>query len=277
MNPNPSLNTTLSAHELMEMANLDVLGLLDSDERELFETSFRAASPGVQAQVRREQLRLTRMDTLLPDIEAPLGLRARVLAALREAAESLTPQRRGDSSTRAITGMTPMPRSSGVNRVWRIGAIASAAASIVFAFSTFQMRSDYQALADHLSSNALNDHILRDFGVKFDQAFFSSSARLVAFVSNQDSTAGAHSRATMLIEPASNSGNLFCKDLPGSGEYELVALNEAGKVTRVVATFSAPSSGIKSQQIQGVDLESSRNLAIRRSGTDELILFTRIA
>ena len=65
---------TANTRDLLEYAALDALGLLDDAEREEFERAFRAASPEVQAMVRREQTRAADIDAILPRVEAPAGL-----------------------------------------------------------------------------------------------------------------------------------------------------------------------------------------------------------
>jgi hypothetical protein len=57
----------MTAYELIEMAVLDALGILDEEERASFERAFAAAAPGLQAQVRAEQARLVDLVDLLPD------------------------------------------------------------------------------------------------------------------------------------------------------------------------------------------------------------------
>ena len=64
----------MTTHELLELASLDALGLLDADERESFERAFRAAAPAVQAQIRREQLRAPRSAMNSPAVD-PLASR----------------------------------------------------------------------------------------------------------------------------------------------------------------------------------------------------------
>jgi len=50
----------MTLQEMIELAILDAMGLLDEEERLAFELAFRAAAPPVQAQVRREQTRPSR-------------------------------------------------------------------------------------------------------------------------------------------------------------------------------------------------------------------------
>ena len=101
----------MMTHELMEMASLDAMGLLDPTERETFELAFQAADPALQAQIRREQLRFSRMDDMLPKVSPPLGLRARVIAAVRGAMESVGSRRESDAIPIVEIGHTKPPRA----------------------------------------------------------------------------------------------------------------------------------------------------------------------
>src|SRR5215471_5879583 len=73
----------MNLQQLIELAVLDAMGLLDESEQSQFEGAFRAAAPQVQAQVRREQTRLSVIEALLPDVQPPAGLRAAVIEAVR--------------------------------------------------------------------------------------------------------------------------------------------------------------------------------------------------
>ena len=66
----------MSIQQLIELAILDAMALLDHEEQDQFDAAFRASSPAVQSQVRREQTRLAVIETLLPDVTPPAGLRA---------------------------------------------------------------------------------------------------------------------------------------------------------------------------------------------------------
>ena len=259
----------MNTHELLENAALDALGLLDADEREAFEAAFRAAAPGVQAQVRREQLRMTRADAILPAAEPPLGLRARVIAAVREAMQTVAVRK-------AAVGSPALRRTEGVSSLWRIGAVASMAAVIVIGFVAVQIRNDNQQMRDSVASGAWNDYFLHEYGVKFDQTFFDPSTRLVSFVPSNPEAHGARGRAALLLDSNRKVGHLYCKDLPaGEGAYEVVVVDKAGHTVKAIITFQAAPTGIKNQTIEGLDVESSQTLAIRRVGSDDVMLMSR--
>lgn len=265
----------MNTHELLEMASLDALGLLDADERESFERAFRAAAPAIQAQIRREQLRTSLSDDLLPEVEPPPGLRPRVLARVRDALV-------GSLTVRKISGGAVVPALRpvyGVSRMWRIGAIASAAAAIVLGFTTLQLRSDYQGISGGLSDHVIRDSILKDFSSKFSQAMFDPQTQFVQFAPEPASSAAESQpafagKALLVIDPASRSGQLFVKDLPAGGaEYELVVEDEHGNLVTADITFRPASPAqIERRDVSGVSVESLRTMGIRNRSTGSVVL-----
>ncbi len=260
----------MTTHELLEMASLDAMGLLDADEREAFERAFRAAAPAVQAQIRREQLRLSRMDDLLPQVEPPLGLRARVMNAVREAISTM--------SVRPITSASAAPALrpvGGVHRFWRAFSIGSAAAAIVFGYAALQFRGEYQTTTDALSANAINDHLLKEYGAGFDRLFFDHASRMFGFIAPDGKPTTA--KATVLVHAASGRGMLFVRDLPlPAGEYELAAVDRDGRST-VISLFRPGIAGVKPQALENVALENAVQLVIRRVSDGETVLVAQIA
>lgn len=261
----------MTTHELLEMASMDALGLLDADEREAFERAFRTAPPAVQAQIRREQLRASAGDELLPAVEPPPGLRARVLAAVREAIT-------GSLTVRKISGGAVVPELRpvyGVNRLWRIGAIACAAAAIVLGFTTLQLRTDYRDIRDGLSDHVVRDAILKDFSSRFSAAMFDPRTRFVQFSADHPGAEPAFAgKALLVLDPEARSGQLFVKDLPSGGaEFELIVEDEHGNVTTADITFrpSSPNQ-IERRDLSNVAAETGRTLGIRHRGTGSVVL-----
>jgi hypothetical protein len=249
-----------NTHELLELASLDVLGLLDADERESFERAFRAAPPALQAQIRREQLRIAGDDGLLPTVDPPLGLRARVLAAIREAVQGAVPRR--EVVGRIVPEIAPV---RGVNRWWRAAAIGAAAAAVVFAFTTLQLQSDFQRIAAGNDANQTRDFFLEQYGAKFEKAFLHPNTRFVQFapnVTNVNNPDGV-SKAMLLLDPETKKGQLFLKNLSSlGGAYSLVITDENGAVATAVLDFHATGTGVERQDIEKLDLEGVRGLAI---------------
>src|SRR5688572_1624157 len=126
----------MTVQQLIELSILDAMGLLDEEERLQFESAFRSASPGVQAHVRREQTRLSRIESLLPEVEPPVGLRALVLEAVRaHMASEVT-----DDGLSSL--VIPMARSRSVSPLWRAGALGLAAASLMLGITTFLFQAE---------------------------------------------------------------------------------------------------------------------------------------
>lgn len=261
----------MNTFDLLEMASLDALGLLDPEEREEFELAFRAAPPAVQAQVRREQLRFSQMDGMLPPVEAPLGLRARVLAAVRQAVEQVAGRR-----VAGRIGPAPAMRNAGgVHRFWRPAAVGCAAAALVFGFTTLQIRSDFRETSQYAISSAYADHLLKEYGARFDQTFFDPSTRFVNFhpPASADPNSITRGKATLMFDPVNRRAQLFCKDFPSSaGEYEVVVVDEAGNTTRAVLTFKPPIAGFQGQTATNIDLETGSRLIIRQQGSSQPLL-----
>jgi anti-sigma-K factor RskA len=263
-------------HELLELAALDVLGLLDAEEREAFERSFRAAPPALQAQVRREQTRLAgvNMDSLLPSVEPPLGLRARVLNAIREAVQTVSTRK--DVAGRIVPALPLAPelaQARGVNRWWRAGAIGAVAASVVFGFVALQVRSDFQQLAGAVNSNKMQDHFLREYGAHFDRAFFNGAARSVHFspAVPAERDADGVGKATLLLDTTTKKAQLYLKNLAANaGPYSLVVTDDQGNVSHAVLEFRTTGSGIEFKTIENLEIEGIRGLAIIEGGTGDV-------
>lgn len=267
-----------STHELLEMASLDVLGLLDADEREAFERAFRAAPPEVQSQIRREQLRAAGFDAVLPVVDPPLGLRARVLAALRDAmAGSGRAAARADVAGQIVPDVA---RAYNVNRWWRTAAIGAMAAALVFGFSTLQLKSDNELLVDGTKGNLMSDVFRQDFGPRFEQAFFNPNSQFVQFAPAAMPAADVDTttKAMLVIDPETKKGQLFLKNLSSiRGEYSLVIVDEQGQVARAVLDFRGTGATIEKQDIR-LDLEGVSGLAIieTTSGRPSTLLKSRI-
>lgn len=259
----------MKSHELIEMASLDAMGLLDPEEREAFERAFRAADPAVQAQIRREQLRLAGMDDLLPEVEAPLGLKARVMAAWREAVAQVS-GRKGDVVGR-ISDFRP---ATGVNRYWRAAAIGCAAAALVFGFANLLTRSDIKEIEEIAQNQAVNAHLI-EYGRQFDRSFFDHNTKFVKFspAPAADAEPGPRGKATLLFDPSTHKAHLLCKDLPGmNGTYEVVVVDQNGNQSEAVLTFKASNAGVIAKTIENLDLENARTLVIRQQGATAPLL-----
>lgn len=254
----------MNTPDLLEMASLDALGLLDPDERDAFERAFRAAAPAVQAQIRREQLRFSRMDDLLPQVDPPLGLRAKVIAAVRGAMESVAGRRGADAPALRFP--------SGVSRFWRVGAIGAMAASLVLGYFTFEALNATRGLSGANQSVLISQTLQEQFGRRFEAGFMNPNAKLVAFQPASDAPDLRGARASLLIDSAKKTGQLIVKDLPADGEYEVVVVDSQGNQTNALITFKCVGSGLAKEDIAKFDVEAGQQLLIRLHGSNKTIL-----
>ncbi len=162
-NGKPEMTTA----DLIELAALDVLALLDEDERTAFERALASAGPAIQAQVRREQTRIAHLDALLPEADAPADLRARVIEAVRTASvdeleeELLGVRRLRHGAGRVGAAMLPSRR---VSPVWRASSIGFATAAVVFGAFIVWLQNSHSELERQMQSNAVIEAMIARAG-----------------------------------------------------------------------------------------------------------------
>jgi hypothetical protein len=236
----------MTTHELLELASLDALGLLDDDERADFERGFQAASPALQAQIRREQTRLARAEALLPDVEPAASLRARVLAAVREAIQTVGVRKGG----RLVPTLLP---SRGVSPIWRAAAIGSMAAAIIFGFATLRIRSEVTTINKLISANATEAEWVREYGARFSDMLDHPETRYVQFAR----AGGASGRALIMVD-TEGTGHFSTRDLAENVTYALVPVLEDGSLGTPVTYLEAPPAGTKHmERIQNFELATA--------------------
>lgn len=213
----------MKTQELLELAALDALGLLEEHEREAFDRAFRAAPPALQAQIRGEQTRIAKDDSLLPEVDAPIGLKSKVLARWRDAI----------AARRRI--LPPLLPSSGVSSVWRMAAIGSLAAAIVMGVASLQIHTNFKQLA--AASNDLDKSraMVEVLGVDYSRWVLGDTQK-VAYEPVAEDFPG---RVAMFVDakPAPNSGActamFICQQFPASAvKYQVVVMDKAGQIIK---------------------------------------------
>lgn len=267
----------MKTHELLEMASLDAMGVLDAHEREEFERAFASAPPEVQAQIRREQTRLAAFEAVLPHVQPPLGLKAKVMAALREAMAGVPFASR--SGEDIVARIRPV---SGVNSLWRVGALASAAAAIALAFTTLQLKSEYDDISATQRSNAMIDDIRNRFGPGFDRVLLGEDTEIIqlrSVVASAANGTNAMVRPTgvLLVDLKSNSGRLVAQGLSNAEEYELVMLDSEGRQLSKVLSFRGSPAQMEYRSIVGVTLENVASIALVRISDGITVLNAKLA
>lgn len=228
----------MSTRDLFELAALDVLGLLDDEERRDFENSFRAATPAVQAQVRREQLRVADLDDWLPRVDAPAGLKTRVLSEVRAAIVAV---RAGHARDHVSSRLSPLAAAlqRNVSPLWRAATVGLAASLVFVAVFFYRTLDQFNTVTRSLQSEtAINDLMAAGSGAGITDVLLNPAASFVAFHSNE----GAAGRARLVLDPATNAAQLIC-DLPSVKDgYRLVAVSDDGqRIDQVVTTFNLPA------------------------------------
>lgn len=265
MNPptnhsNPEFNN----RDLIELAQLDALGLLDESERQAFETAFKAAPASIQLLVREGQARASDIDAWLPDTKAPASLRQRVLAAVAAAVRS-------ESRQPEVAGrLTPaIARSTSVTPFWRAAAIGSMAAALLFGVVTVKLYSDFQNVNDIKNGNALSDAWLKEFGPKFEGMLTNDKTQFVQFTPSTASTRGA---AVMLMDPGSSSAQFFAKDLPQvEGGYTLALLDAGGNVVKTIARIDSPASRVVNQ-FADIKVKPGESFVLKTAAQNETVM-----
>lgn len=261
-------------HELLELAILDVEGYLEPEERDAFDRAFAAATPAVQAQVRREQTRWASTKPDLPAIDAPAHLRARVLAAFRE--DRLI-RAAFDRSEDVVGQIRP---SHGVNRLWRVGAAAAAAAAIALGVMTVQLQREYQDIASTVAANAALDRIRDQFGAGFDRMLLGEHTTIVQLVPVNAADGPQRSRPSglLLVDRQNNSASFLVRGLSTQGDaYELVLMDNDGKVVSTASSFRSSPSQFDVKSLANVSLEGVATVALRRVGDSTNILVATLA
>ncbi len=260
-------SSTWTAKDLFELASLDALGLLSDDERRSFESAFASAPPAVQEQLRDQQSRMAEIDAILPRVEPPASLRERVLAAVSAAIGGGVAR-----PARLHTGGRETPKllpSRGVSPLWRGLAIGCAAGMVALAVVAMQVFNQNREIDRLVSNNSVMEKFAREYGAKFQSAFLSPRTRFVNFTPSE-SAAAQPSRAVLLLDPETKSGQFFCDQLPPvDGEFRLVIVGPDGSVTgSVVATFTHSGPGLAREEVANLDLSGGKTLALVAPATD---------
>lgn len=221
----------MSLQDLIELAILDAMGLLDEREQAAFEAAFRVATPAIQAQVRREQTRLSRIEALLPDVTPPAGLRAAVLAVVRE-------QITASGTTLAFDAAPTMVKSRGVSPVWRAASLGLAAAAVVLGVTTFEWKRQYARMEATISQEKLLTSLQESLGATYvKDVLFSNDTRRVLI---RPVAEGFKGEASLFLNPEWKTAKFFSDSIstPESQPYRLALIDEKDQVIQVLARIS---------------------------------------
>lgn len=226
--------------DLFELANLDVLGLLDEDERREFEQAFREAPPALQAQIRREQLRVTDIDEWLPKVDAPASLKPRVLGAVREAVEAVRAGQGREHVARKI-GPFALSLQRNVSPLWRAAALGFAAATLFVGYQFLNSVGRFNQVTELATSEDALSAFNTPGGASFARALRDSTMRSVAFNAGPGAVSGKEPSASVFGADGKGAF-LYCSLPKAEGGYRLVVVADDGSIAKEIARFN-PAAG----------------------------------
>lgn len=228
----------LTTRDLFEMASLDVLGLLDEDERRDFEQALRAAPPAIQAQIRREQLRIASSEAYLPAVEPPVGFKLRVMDAVREAIVAVRAGEGGEHVKRKI-GPFAVQLQRNVSPLWRAASIGFAVATVILGYSTLRVKQNYDDISNGLQAGQSLTAITEAYGARMVDLLTSESVARVTFAQGPGAGENADASAALLVDEEGGRSYLLYSNLPTQeGGYRLVAVKD-GVVQKVLHRFES--------------------------------------
>jgi hypothetical protein len=224
----------MTLQELIELSILDAMGLLDEEERLAFELAFRASAPAVQAQVRREQTRLSRIENILPEVTPPAGLRAAVVQAVRREMANA-----GTEANPALALANSMVPSRGVSRFWRAASMGLAAAVIVLGVTNLRMQTQYQDLNTLLQNDQVLKVVSNEFGPSFvKNVLFSKDTKRIVLAPK---ATGYKGLASVWMNKEWKEGLLFCHAMPSpeGKTFKIAIVDDNDRIVKELASFES--------------------------------------
>lgn len=268
----------MNTRDLIELCQLDALGLLDENERDEFDAAFAAAGPAIQAQIRAEQARLVKTDWIPCEAEPPAALRETVLSEMSVAMRVADLRSRVLAAVHDEMAHRPVPQPTGallhgpgrypqvlpvrrVSRLWRASTLGFAAAAVAFGGSTLYLKGQYNELDRIGRDNAVIGEYVSVPGLPLRDVLFARGTRHRFFDPASPSVTAV---ASVFIDPEKNTGTLVVLNLPDLSargmNYRVVALDDDGRPGQEIAHFSSNNS-LKAQEID-IDLSQYKRLAI---------------
>jgi hypothetical protein len=244
----------MTQRELLELAALDALGLLDEFEAAYYTRSFHDAPATVQDEIQRIQAELAADQRLLPGEEPDPGLRERVLKAVAQAIERdesrLAPlatigRRRAGEARRE--GRFRL-RASG--QFWRAACFVLAGVAVVFALFWVQAQNYVNALSE-IAYVDDTECVLEDLiGPTFKDYLFDPETSFVRLMPDQP---GSEIRGVVCINERTGLAFLVTDGLAqaGGNAYTLSVEDDDGarRLRRFGSTGGAQGFPLGSVQV----------------------------
>lgn len=228
----------MSTRDLIELAALDALGMLEPDDQAEFERAFREAPVSVRAHVRAEQARIA--DLVQVDAEPSPDLRERVIAAVSAAVEAEVV-----GGARAVVHHPGrvVPKVSRIRRVsplWRAAAIGLSVAVVVLGVVANQLQQKNHQLGDQV--------IVSDYfnvvGTRYlaDTLFNASTQRTIFQPTVTRQGPGFTAQAVLLSDPDWKKSRFICQGLTVAGRpgnFQLCEVDENNNFVRTLEYFKS--------------------------------------
>jgi len=263
--------TPLTREELLELAPLDAMGLLDEYDAALFARSFHQSPPSIQREILEQQADLAAAPPLLPSDEPPADLRGRVLASVRAAmdreAAKLSPiatiGRRADLGHGDATTEGHSRRSRAANAFWRAASFALATSLLVVLYFNAEHRNETQETLDQLTRYFYNGQVQAELeartGPQFRRLMLDGDCSVVAFKSEDgDDRFGA-----FIVHGRDDEAYVVFLNLPANAPSESYRLHiEGGDVSPL--EFSLDSTGtVAAILVEQVSYEAIASASLR--------------
>jgi len=240
----PGLKMTTS--EMLELAGIDALGLLDDAEHAAFGRAFAQAPGAVRELVWAEQARIAELGIALPDGVNDPAQRARFLDQVRaeiakanqptakqnrSAGRALSHDASHSSTARHESRGLGLRRAKRVGSFWRVVAVGASVAAVVLAVLQVQLRQEYDRLENNIQIASLIDSI----GIEHvEDALFSGVVQKIHFASVG---ATGRAQATLQYNPDRDSSRLYVMNLESRTNYTVVTVDEKNVPTGEILTF----------------------------------------
>jgi len=253
-----------SRGELLELAPLEALGLLDEVDERRFDISFNESPPHVQDEIRDLQAAVAAEFGSVGSESADRSLKYRVLAALSAAVDEDDQQcapiaaignprayqrnviselasHTSDSIDPKLVEAIRRDRYARSSLIWRAAAIALGCGLLVTLYFTAQISHNSQELVELALGNSNTSELRKKIGPTYDE-FVNSSRSIVHSMASVD-PAAVSGGITIFIDPQDQEGLLLGFSLSSAdGPYQLVAVDKKTGVKKPISRFTSRQS-----------------------------------
>lgn len=255
-----------SREELLDLATLESLGMLDEESSREFWRRFESAGDAVRSEVIERQAGLASDPSFLSSEEPDAALRARVLHVVKQAslARAAVPVGSVDEATSSTPsfddswdagGDSPRPlrqlvermrreqelerRSRSAPWLWRAASLVLAAGLVVSVWFQARLSERVASIAELAMQRQTEDQLRALIGPGLDR-FLAARCEVIGFAAPSSDLRGA---AALYIDPSIQDGFLVVQGLPTSAGYTLRAVDESGQSVVVLDFEPVGSTG----------------------------------